>query len=110
VERLKFLIKGSRGDEYAVVFEISGSNANAFCTCAAGAKGQYCKHRFAIMGSDVSRLLSSNTADIVRLKSLMQGTDLAAAYERVLKAATVFEAAKKEFDTAKKALAKAMYR
>ena len=110
MERLKFLMSGSEGDEYAVSFEISGSNANAFCTCMAGSNGQYCKHRFAIMDGDVSRLLSDNTADVVRLKTLMQGTDLEAAYERVLKASTVLDTAKKEFDAAKKVLAKVMYK
>jgi uncharacterized Zn finger protein len=110
VERVEFLIEGSEGDEYTVVFQVTGTNANAFCTCAAGASGQYCKHRFALMDGDVSRLLSSNTVDVVRLKSLIQGTDLKVAYDRVLKAAADFAIAKRELDTAKKALAKVMYR
>ena len=36
MERLEFLIEGSQGDEYLVVFEVTGGNANAFCNCQAG--------------------------------------------------------------------------
>ncbi len=74
MERVEFLVEGSQGDQYAVTFEVDGSNANAFCTCPAGSNGQYCKHRFGIMNGEVSRLLSGNTADVVRLKTLMRGT------------------------------------
>jgi hypothetical protein len=62
------------------------------------------------MDGDVSRLRSSNTAYVVRLRDLLRGTDLAAAYSQVLQAEAVCTAAKKELDTAKKALAKAMHR
>jgi hypothetical protein len=60
VERLAFSIKGSQGDEYAVVFEVSGNNANAFCTCQAGVSGQYCKHRWLLSGFGVMGVGSSN--------------------------------------------------
>jgi uncharacterized Zn finger protein len=110
VESVKFTVAGSQGDQYAVVFEVTGGTAKAFCTCQAGTNGQYCKHRFSIMDGDVSRLSSGNTADVVRLKDLMQGTDLAAAYVRVLQAEADCAAAKKELDAAKKACARIMYR
>jgi hypothetical protein len=110
MERLEFLIEGSQGDEYFVVFEVNGGNANAFCTCQAGSNGLYCKHRFGIMDGDVSCLLSDNTADVVRLKGLMKGSDLENAYNRVLEAEAIHTTAKRNLDAAKKALAKAMYR
>jgi uncharacterized Zn finger protein len=110
MERLEFIVEGSQGDRYTVAFEVSGGSANAFCTCPAGTNGQYCKHRLAILDGDVSRLLSGNTSDVVRLKELMQGTDLEVAYNRVLKADAEYVAAKKALDSAKKVLAKVMYK
>jgi uncharacterized Zn finger protein len=109
VERVEFTVEGSQGDQYAVVFEVTGSKARAFCTCQAGVSGQYCKHRFSIMDGEVSRLSSGNTADVVRLKNLMQGTDLGASYARMLQAEAACADAKKELDAAKKACARTMY-
>lgn len=110
MERLEFLVEGSQGDEYSITFEVNGSNANAFCNCQAGSNGLYCKHRFAIMDGDVSRLLSANAADVVRLKTLMKGSDLEEAYNRVLIAEAAYATAKRNLDAAKKTLAKVMYR
>ncbi len=62
------------------------------------------------MDGEVSRLLSDNAADVVRLKTLIRGTDLEAAYNHVLTADAVYTTAKRELDTAKKVLAKVMYR
>jgi len=57
LKRMEFLVKG-KGDRYTVAFEIRGTNANAFCTCQAVAKGQYCKHRIiSIMDGDVRNSL-----------------------------------------------------
>jgi len=110
VERVEFLVEGSQGDRYALAFEVNGTHANAFCTCQAGANGLFCKHRVGVMDGEVSYLLSGNTADIVRLKDLLSGTDLETAYNRFLEAEATWTVAKKELDVAKKGLAKAMYR
>ena len=110
MERITFEVEGSKGDKYDVAFEISGIYANASCSCAAGAKKQYCNHRFALLDGDVSRLLSGNTADVVRLKSLIEGTDLKTAYDRVLQAESILTGAKQALDAARKTLTRAMYR
>jgi len=62
------------------------------------------------MDGDSSNLLSSNVEDVERLTAMMKGTDMESAYKRVQDATKTFDVAKKELDSAKKALAKAMYK
>lgn len=108
--RLEFSVEGSKGDHYLVIFERNGVNLNAFCTCQAGANGQYCKHRFALMDGDSSNLLRQNLGDMERLKAMMEGTDVESAYKRFQDATKAYDAAKRKLDDAKKALAKAMHK
>lgn len=108
--RLEFVIEGSKGDHYLVTFEKQGGSLHAFCSCPAGENGLYCKHRFGLMDGSTARLLSGNPEDVERLKELMQGTELEAAYRRVTEATNAHEATKTALDKAKKDLVKAMYR
>lgn len=108
--RLEFVIEGSQGDQYQVTFEKEGDALHAFCTCPAGENGIYCKHRFGLMDGSPARLLSGNAGDVERLKAMMGGTGLEAAYNRVKEATKAHEATKKALDKAKKDLARAMYR
>lgn len=110
MERIEFLVEGSRGDAYSVTFHIDGPKVTAFCTCQAGENGQYCKHRFGIMDGDITNLLSKNDHDVLRLKELMKGSELEVAYKRVLEAEAICQAAKRDLDAAKKTLAKVMCR
>lgn len=110
MERVRFIVEGSKGDQYAVVFEREGQNINAFCTCQAGQNGLYCKHRFALMDGDVSYLLSDNTQDVEKLRYMLVGTDVEAAYKKVLQAEELYQMAKKTLGDAKRDLARAMYR
>jgi uncharacterized Zn finger protein len=108
--RLEFVIEGSQGDHYLATFEKEGETLHAFCTCQAGENGLYCKHRFGLMDGSAARLLSGNAGDVERLKGLMRGTELEAAYNRVKAATKAHDDAKKALDKAKKDLARAMYR
>lgn len=92
---MEFLVEGSQGNSYALAFEVSGTHANAYCSCQAGANGQFCKHQVGVMDGEMSHLLSGNRADIVRLKDILSGTDLEAAYYRFLEAEAACTAAKK---------------
>ena len=107
--RVNFLVEGSQGDEYNVTFEFVGSIARAFCTCQAGTNGNFCKHRAALLDGDITRLRSTNTEDITRLSSLVQGTNLEAAYMQVVIATKTYDEAKKVLDVAKKRLTKIAY-
>lgn len=108
--QLRFTVEGSKGDPYDILFEREGDNLNAFCTCAAGDNGMYCKHRFALMDGDVSKLLSDNESDVAKLKALMQGTDVETAYQEVLETQKQANEINARLKAAKKVLAKAMYR
>jgi uncharacterized Zn finger protein len=108
--RLEFVIEGSKGDQYQVSFTKEGDTLHALCTCQAGENGLSCKHRFGLLDGSAASLLSGNAGDVERLKALMQGTELEAAYIRVKEATKVYDDAKKALDRAKKDLIKAMYR
>lgn len=110
MERLVFSVSGSKGDIYTVTFECNGGNLNAFCTCQAGQNGVYCKHRFGLMDGEYNKLVSTNLADLEKLKAMMKGTDVEAAYSAVIAADAEYERAKTARERARANLARAMYR
>lgn len=110
MQKLEFIVEGSKGDEYKILFECDGNNLNVFCTCPAGESGIYCKHRFALMDGDVTALLSENESDVAALKDLMNGTEVEAAYNDVIKLQAQYDELSTRLKAAKKVLAKAMYR
>ncbi len=67
----------------------------------------HCKHRLSIILGDVANLVSGNEAEVIRLKSLLEGTDADDACREYLQAEDDCDKAKKQFATAKKRLAKA---
>lgn len=107
-DELTFTVRGSKGDLYTVTFGRAGANLTSSCSCAAGAIGQYCKHRFALMGGDVTDLASDNAADVEVLRGLIAGSDVEIAMDGVRQAEAVLEEAKKELAKRKKALARTM--
>lgn len=76
-----FTVEGSQGDEYQVSFSIDGQHAESACTCRAGQMGMWCRHRSAILDGDVTDLRSDNVGDVLALRDVMRGTDLALRYE-----------------------------
>lgn len=81
--KLTFLIQGSVVQPYVVSFWRNGKNLLTSCTCEAGKKGTYCKHRFALIEADVTNLVSGNIEDIGHLQTMIMDTDVAEAYEHV---------------------------
>ncbi|MGY0779845.1 hypothetical protein ACW7BC_18300 [Azospirillum argentinense] len=84
-ETLRFLVRGSQGDEYTVAFTFQQGEATSDCTCMGGRMGRFCKHRTALLDGDVSDLLSDNGYDVTRLRQLLDGTEL----DRVIKEASL---------------------
>lgn len=109
MQQLRFTVEGSKGDEYEILFEREGNNLDVFCTCPAGDNGLYCKHRFALMEGDVTKLLSENEDEVPIIKNLLKGTDVEAAYNEVLKVQAAYDEIGERLKKAKKTLAKAMY-
>lgn len=104
---INFLVQGSSNEPYKVTFQKNGSNLSAFCTCPAGDNGQYCKHRFSILGGFHDGIVSGNKEDVEIVVSWLTGTDVEAAMNAVMDAEEKSEQAKRVLSEAKKRLAKA---
>lgn len=107
MKELIFLVQGSAREPYKVTFRKIDSNLSAYCTCPAGDNGQYCKHRFNILGGLTDGIVSENIADVHIVESWLPGTDVEVALQAVMDAEEKHEAAKRDLSNAKKLLAKA---
>lgn len=91
---LKFLIKGSAKEPYRVTFWREENDFRSACTCPAGKKGSYCKHRFQLLDGDPTNLVSENLDDLTLLPTMLKGTDVDEIYEKftlIKKYETVFK-------------------
>jgi len=102
-----FLVQGSQSEPYKVTFKKDGNNLSGFCTCPAGDNGQYCKHRFNILGGLTEGIVSGNEADVQLVAAWLPGTDVEAAMNAVMDAEEKCELAKRELSSAKKRLTEA---
>ena len=106
---IEFLVQGSAEETYRVTFnQRSPGNFSAYCTCMAGQNGQYCKHRFAIMGGDVLGVVSDNAHEAQTIIGWIAGTDVEQAIAEYRAAELECEAAKRKLVQAKKRLAAAL--
>lgn len=106
MEKRIFYVQGSAKEPYKVTFQKEGSNLSAFCTCPAGDNGQYCKHRFNILGGITECIVSDNKPDVDIVACWLTGTDVELALNEVMNAEEQFEIAKQNLTSAKKRLAK----
>ena len=103
---IHFLVQGSSEAPYHVTFQKEDKNLSAYCSCPAGENGQYCKHRFNILGGITEGIVSNNLDQVHIVKSWLVGTDVEKALLAVMDAEEKFELAKLELSTSKKRLAK----
>jgi hypothetical protein len=108
MEELLFLVQGSAEEPYRVSFRKHGNNLSAYCTCPAGQNGQYCKHRFRILGGSAEGIVSGNSEDVLIVKSWLPGTDVEAALLGVTEKEILLEKAKKDLSAVKKKLARTL--
>ena len=112
-EHLSFMVQGSAMDPYQVDFYKDGNNLTAYCTCKAGQKRQYCKHRFNILHGLTKGIVSDNLADVQTVKGWLPGSDLERAMQEYecVEAECNKEIAKlrKKISAAKKEVAKIMH-
>jgi hypothetical protein len=104
---LIFYVQGSAAEPYIVSFKKIGENLLAYCTCPAGDNGQYCKHRFSILGGFTDGIVSGNESDVTVVTSWLSGTDVEIAMKNLVDAEEKFEESKGKLAVAKKQLAKA---
>lgn len=106
---ISFLVKGSAADPYIVEFiKRSEGNVSAYCSCAAGQNGMYCKHRFRIIKGDCAGIISDNSADVKTVQGWMPGTDIEKTLMQVELLEAEMDKLKKLLSSAKKDVAKAM--
>jgi uncharacterized Zn finger protein len=105
---LYFSVQGSEAAPYKITFKKTDGNFSAYCTCAAGENGMYCKHRFALLNGDITGLVGDNSNDILTVKEWLVDTDVERAMQEVLIAEQKLDAAKAQLTMAKKNLARSM--
>ena len=110
MERMIFLVQGSEPDPYQVTLEKNGINLNAYCTCAAGSNGMYCKHRFRIISGSTEGVISPDVEAIKRAVDWVVNTDIERALRNLALAEDRFNSAKKDVSDAKRALAAAFHK
>jgi len=108
MNKLIFFVQGSAKEPYKVIFQKNDSNLSAYCTCPAGDNGQYCKHRFNILGGITDGIVSANELDVKVVTSWLTGTDVEAALNDVMDAEEQFETAKRNLTSAKKNLSRVL--
>lgn len=104
---LMFEVEGSSGDLYSIEVSRGSRGPLIDCNCQAGQNGQYCKHRFALLEGDTSKLLSGHE-DIPALLTMVQNTELSATIARMRQLEAEAARIKAELSKAKKAVARAM--
>jgi len=105
---IKFEVQGSLPDPYIVTFVLNEKNLNAFCTCAAGEKGQVCKHRLNILMGVTDCIVSDNSHQVSEVCKWSQGTDVEHALSKVIDAENELKLVQEKVKLAKKNLGIAM--
>ena len=108
MEQLVFDVKGSSKDPYEITFIKDGDSLTAICTCPAGTYGNFCKHRIAILDGNASAIVSSNADQAPTVVRWLAGSDVEAALTAFRAAEKADDPEKKELNTAKRKLARAM--
>ena len=109
MEEIRFEVQGSADQPYGVVFVRRGpGNLSAYCSCPAGEKGQYCKHRFNILAGSAEGIVSKNQEAVGVVVSWLSGTDVEVALKKVRSLEAEEAKVKKALSAAKKELAKSM--
>jgi peroxiredoxin len=105
---INFLVQGSASEPYQTVFDKKDDKLTAKCSCPAGAMGQYCKHRFRILGGNTDGIVSTNIQDVKIVQGWLAGSDIEMAIHNLAEGEAELERAKKKVAAAKKALARVM--
>ena len=108
MQEIEFLVQGSVAEPYHVKFVSDQSVLNAFCTCAAGQNGQYCKHRLRILSGDATNVISENVPQVDLIRTWLAGTVLEKMILEFAEAERDLEIVQRRLATAKKNVAKAM--
>ena len=101
-ERYRVLVQGSANEPYEVTVLLIDGEVEAVCTCAAGEKGQSCKHVLNLLSGSSQNCIGGDTGIIPDLPSRLPGTSLERAMHDVEAAEKAVASAKRELTAAKK--------
>lgn len=97
---IKFSVQGSGKEPYRCTFwKVDDYDLHSACTCPAGKKGQYCKHRFALLEGDITNVVDYSEEDFKELQEMLKSSDIADFYDEFAKAKTGEKISKICFDT-----------
>jgi hypothetical protein len=109
MDKITFLVQGSAAEPYEVVFKLRDyNNLSAYCTCQAGQKGTYCKHRLNILRGETRGIIGGNLDDVKTVLSWLPGTDVEAAIKKIESAEDALLLAKSNLAKSKKKLGRAL--
>lgn len=89
------VISESSGQAYELIAEPTGGGLRFTCDCAAGALGQMCKHRQAIIEGDFSAVQAPNAFDSATFKEWLQASRIGALMDSLSAVEDEIKAAKK---------------
>lgn len=98
----------SSGSEYTVRAQQGPNGPTIVCSCAAGEKGQACKHRLALLAGEDGEVIRSD-ATVAELAEMIEGTALEVALAEVEAREADVKAAQANVRAAKKHLAAVMF-
>lgn len=102
-------IEGSEGASYVVEFFREGDSLQTTCTCPAGVRKTYCKHRIDLLAGDLARVRGTTEPNLVQEISVMlKGTAVELALQAVESAEIEAKAANDKVKRAKLVLGRVM--
>ncbi len=108
MEAIEFLVQGSASKPYDVTFARENGEVTAFCSCPAGEKGTYCKHRLSLLSGIAKDVIGGNAERVSDVLSWLPGSKLAACLADLKAAEEAVESAKQAEAQAKERLAVVM--
>lgn len=105
---ITFAVQGSAPAPYRVTFERDHAQLRAFCTCAAGQNGQYCKHRAGLLLGIIDSVVTGNLEDLRLLGEWLRESPLACGLQELDAAELALEQAKRRVTSARKAVSSLM--
>ena len=97
----------SSGNEYRIVVLQEQNGVSLSCNCPAGATGGYCKHRFALIDGNTQDVIEA-TGDVETIPSMVNGTELEAAINRMHDQERAIKDAQAELKQIKKTVGRVM--
>ncbi|WP_347469898.1 SWIM zinc finger family protein [Burkholderia stagnalis] len=108
MEAIEFLVQGSASMPYDVIFTRENGEVTAFCSCPAGEKGTYCKHRLSLLSGIAKDVIGDNAERVLDVLSWLPGSKLEACLADLKAAEDAVESAKQAEAQAKRRLAAVM--